>query len=67
MLYTTFAITVLLMHRLGLFDEYFDYRRMRELDKHVMTVADDAIWQDRMDRFRGGHPHLQKRCTMRFG
>lgn len=67
MLYTAFAITVLLMHRLGLFDEYFDHRRMRELDAHIMAVADDAIWQDRMERFRDTHPRLQNRSWMRLG
>lgn len=67
MLYTAFALAVLLMHRLGLFDEYLNYRRLRELDEHVMAAADDAFWDDRMQRFRRTHPELQDRCWMRLG
>lgn len=67
MLYLAFALAVLLMHRTGLFDEYFTYRQLRELDRHVMVAADDATWDDRMERFRRKHPDLQDRCWMRMG
>jgi len=67
MLYTAFALAVLLMHRLGLFDEYFNYRRLRALDNHVMAVADDALWQDRMENFRESHPRFRDRCWMSLG
>jgi hypothetical protein len=67
MLYTAFALAVLMMHRLGLFDEYYRYREAHRLDEHVMRVADDATWDDRMETFRKSHPHLQRRCYMQFG
>ncbi|NNF03870.1 MAG: hypothetical protein HKN17_05330 [Rhodothermales bacterium] len=67
MLYLAFALAVLLMYRTGLFDEYLDYRQLREHDGSVMIAADEAIWEDRMDRFRRTHPALQNRSWMRLG
>jgi len=67
MLYLAFGLLVLLMHRRGMFDEWFRHREWRLLEEHVMCAADDAEWEDRMTRFRQDHPRLQERSWMRFG
>jgi hypothetical protein len=67
MLIVAFAIFVVLLFRLGNFNEYLGYREVRLLERHVMQAYDDAVWEDRMTDFRVSHPRLQNRSYISFG
>ncbi len=67
MLYLALGIFILLLVRLGHFNEYLGYRELRLLEEHVSQAFDDACWEDRMARFRRSHPHLSNRPYMSFG
>lgn len=67
MLYFALAISVVLMHSLGMFQEFFSFREMRLLDEHIMQAYDDGAWEDRMETFHQAHPRLHNRSYMALG
>ena len=67
MVILTIATMFLLMHRLGMFDEYMRYREERLLTEHVMQAYDDSEWERRMSDFRQSHPGLYGRYSMSLG
>lgn len=67
MLYLTLAIFILLLYRLGHFNEYLGYREVRLLEEHVGQAFDDACWEDQMKDFRRKHPTLHEQPYLSFG
>jgi len=67
MLFFALGILVVLMYRLGMFQELISYREMKLLDEHVMQAYDDGMWIERMDAFRETHPGLVDRSYMTLG
>jgi len=57
----------LLMHRLGMFDEYYRFRETHLLEEEIMCAYDDSQWEDRMENFRDTHPRLAARYSMSIG
>jgi len=57
----------LLMHRLGMFEEYYHYRETHLLEEEIDCAYDDSLWEDRMDSFRKTHPSLAGRYSMSIG
>lgn len=63
MLYAAFALFVLLLYRIGMFDEYQTYLEQRRFRELVGPVTDDVTWDDTMESFHDEHPHFRRRVT----
>jgi len=67
MLFLALCIFVLLLFRLGHFNEYLGYREVRLLEEHIGQALDDACWEDRMKDFRHHHTNLFEQSYLSFG
>lgn len=67
MLFLAFALLVVLLYRLGQFDEFLGYKEIRRLDEHIVQAYDDATWEDKMTDFRAKHSGHLNRPYMSFG
>ncbi len=67
MIILTLGTMFLLMHRMGMFDEYFRYQETRLLEANIMEAYDDSQWEDRMNQFRQTHPRLAGSPSMSLG
>ena len=67
MILLTLGTLFLLMNRLGMFDEYHQFRETRLLEEDIMCSYDDSLWEDRMENFRKSHPRLNSRYFMSIG
>ncbi len=67
MLFLALAFFVTLLYRLGQFEEFLEFKEMRQLDSHIMQAYDDATWEDKMTDFRANHSQPLSRPYISFG
>ena len=67
MLFLAFATFVILLYRLGQFEEFLGFKEICQLDSHIMQAYDDASWEDKMTDFRASHSQPLSRPYMSLG